>query len=202
MGKDCIKDFTGGAACFCNLSCLECRRFLMISDVPFEEFRSTYRPKYVCFNCNHIFKNKYTTSINHCSNREVKSEKYLQDDNAHCNICGNMGIEVGQSFRHCKNKKDWKNMKEQYENGDINLIKDFTPCSYDRINERQKKAIYKKNHKFDDKPCCLKNDLRNNMKYSTNFTSEYMSKFGLRYSDKEDRNLMEELFNCRISKWY
>lgn len=90
------------------------------------------RRKYVCVDCQHIFKEKYFTETI-LTNRERQAFQ-----GARCNKCGKDGVAVGQTFRHCKTQKEWQSIKALVESSsdrDV-LIKQFMFCEYDREQSR------------------------------------------------------------------
>ena len=58
---------------------------------------------------------------------EWDNENLLWNTTSNCSKCGKQGIKVGQSFRYCKNNKEWRILKEKYEKGEIEFNKDFCP---------------------------------------------------------------------------
>jgi hypothetical protein len=82
------------------------------------------REKYVCLDCHHIWKSKYTKY----QRRQIEPVQYrkgIRFAGARCGRCGKDGILVGRNFRHCKTTREWEKLQENVENGTIVLFGDF-----------------------------------------------------------------------------
>lgn len=161
--------------CKCDYSCFYCKRTKLVdcSYSPFNghEYMTLHggeniRKKFVCLDCEHIWKSYAYASMRH--NPELLEEmgdRYVElagfergyedthrsiidgSKDSRCSKCAKKGIEVGPTFRHCKNKKEWKKLKEKVKNKEIDLFVDFFYCPVD--SERIKRKNYKpKKDKF------------------------------------------------------
>lgn len=157
--------------CNCDISCYTCYIAKKYYNTPgnpsFVHSNSSVRNKYICFNCKHIWKSSISKYIYHkvqdkcldyqkyliTAKKERKDFIDLYYNNSKCAKCGNNGILVGRNFRHCKNDKEWKKLKENYKNNKIDLIKDF--YDYPREgNEKMKNKFHEKmKNKLNDKDC-------------------------------------------------
>lgn len=117
--------------CKCNYVCFRCRQSVVYGGnyggvYPWDALRK----KYVCFDCKHIWKHRWTKIYHEtdegrirCSVKNFKNEYY--DNKPGCNKCGKTGINVGENFRHCKTNKEWEQLKKSYLSGEINMVENF-----------------------------------------------------------------------------
>ncbi len=138
MGRDCLFTFYNGSCmwlCKCEESCYKCIK-------EFEEdwydrgyMLEPVREKYVCLDCHHIFKTKFTKyyienlyelPTSNPQKKELKSIKKYEG--ARCSICSKDALEVGPDFRHCKSDKKWYELKKKIENKEIDLKREFSYC--------------------------------------------------------------------------
>lgn len=142
--------------CKCNYSCFYCKR-TKVTDCSSDPFngheyitQENIRKKFVCLDCNHIWKAYAYEGMR--NNKELliemgdkhydiagligginEKERSIVDgsENSRCNKCRKPGIEVGPTFRHCKNKKEWNLLKEKVLKKEIDLFVDFFFCPSD-----------------------------------------------------------------------
>ncbi len=136
MCKDCDCRGCMGCAwiCHCDYRCFKCREsyetycgYCGIRYVPRHEI---LRRKFICFDCELMWKNKYTkyTYDDKILGTERIVAKLLDNRSSkgHCPKCGKEGQEVGRNFRPCCSSKEWKKLKLKVEKGDIDLIETLT----------------------------------------------------------------------------
>ena len=116
--------------CQCKKVCFRCRQATKYSG----NYCGTYawsglREKYVCFDCKHVWKHRWSKYIWLTDEGKKIQKKNFKEDHYNswpaCNICGHPGIHVGENFRHCKNDKQWQKLRFRYESGEIDMIKEF-----------------------------------------------------------------------------
>lgn len=144
---DCVTSSCGCCNyCKCNLKCHECKianSFNPPGCVENELRISDVRNKYVCFNCEHIWKSTVSKYMRYGELDRTQIQNYYnvtRDEQidliySYCDVythktskcakCGEAGLLVGRNFRHCRNKKEWNILKQKVNDGKIDLYKDF-----------------------------------------------------------------------------
>jgi hypothetical protein len=116
--------------CYCEDSCFRCKESTGMSSTQCWYKWDPPRQKFVCFNCKHIWKwrwSKYmmrTVEWDKFCKINLKTDAHL-DSRPGCSKCGRAGIHVGENFRHCRNDKEWEILIQKYNSGEIDMIAEF-----------------------------------------------------------------------------
>lgn len=116
--------------CECDSVCFRCKESHGMSSVVSWYKWDPPREKYVCFNCKHIWKYRWSKYLMREVEWKIFCKKNIYTDDhlnsrPGCSKCGRAGIHVGENFRHCRSDKEWETLRREYNGGKIDMIAEF-----------------------------------------------------------------------------